>query len=183
MMNRRVVLASLLVVGTFASGHAQPARPAFPPMQIYDSKGQPFALKDSLGAVTLLNFWATWCGPCRIELPELEKLYNELGGKGLVVLAINVDGPPSAEEGVAQQLGTIKPRIDAFLQRVHLALPVYFVDPKTQAQLGLDRIPFTVLLDRGGNVVQVYSGYSAAVLQDLRQLASSLLSEQRQGGK
>jgi cytochrome c-type biogenesis protein len=183
MMSKRVVLASLLVVGTLVSGHAQPTRTAFPAIQIYDSKGQPFPLKDSLGAVTLLNFWATWCGPCRMELPELQKLYNELGGKGLVVLVIDVDGPPGEEEGVAQQLEILKPRVEAFLQRVHLALPVYFVDPRTQAQLGLDRIPFTVLLDRDGNVVQAYPGYSAAVMQDLRRLALSLLSEQRQGGK
>ena len=56
----------------------------------------------------MLNFWATWCGPCRIELPELQKLSNELGGKGLVVLAVDVDLPPISEEGVAQQLELIQ---------------------------------------------------------------------------
>ncbi len=177
------VLASFLIAGALAPAYAQPARPAFPPIQIYDSKGQPFTLKDSLGAVTLLNFWATWCGPCRVELPELEKLYDELGGKGLVVLAINMDGPPSAEEGVAPLLETVKPHVDAFLQRVHLGLPIYYVDPRTQAQLGIDRLPFTVLLDREGNVVEAVPGYSAAVLQNLREVALSLLSPPRQGGK
>jgi thiol-disulfide isomerase/thioredoxin len=183
MRKRHVLFASLMVVGAVASGQMQPARPAFPSIQIYDSKGQPFPIKDSLGAVTVLNFWATWCGPCRIELPELEKLYNELGGKGLVVLAINVDGPPSGDYGVTQQFEVVKPRVDAFLQRVHLAIPVYYVDPATQGQLGIDRLPFTVLLDRGGNVAQVYPGYSPDSMQNLRKLASSLLSEQRQGGK
>jgi len=180
---QHVAFALAMTVGSLAWGQTPPARPAFPPIQLYDSKGQPFPLKDSLGAVTLLNFWATWCGPCRVELPELEKLYNDLGGKGLVVLAINVDGPPSMEEGVTQLLESIGPRVAAFLQRVHLALPVYFVDPRTQAQLGLDRIPFTVLLDRDGNAVEAIPGYSAAVMDHLRQMASSLLSEHRQGGK
>jgi thiol-disulfide isomerase/thioredoxin len=133
-----------------------------------------------------LNFWATWCGPCRIELPELQKLSNELGGKGLVVLAVDVDLPPIAEEGVAQQLELVRPRIQTFLSRAGITLPVYVIDGKTQAVLSevLQRIPLTVLLDREGEVVRMYPGYSPESFQDLRQQVLGVLAERpKQGGK
>jgi thiol-disulfide isomerase/thioredoxin len=181
----RRTLAPLLLAAFAVSAFAAPPkeRQQFPPLEIYDLNGQPFALKDFLGAVTVLNFWATWCGPCRLELPELEKLYNELGAKGLAVLAIDVDGPPFQEEGVGHQLEMAKPRIEMFLQHTRLGLPIYVVDGRTQVELGLGSIPFTVLLDREGRAVQAYRGYSPEGMQNLRQLALGLLSEQPQGGK
>jgi cytochrome c-type biogenesis protein len=177
-------LAFLAFTLASSAGAADP-RPAFPAIQVTDLKGQTYELKNFLGAVTVLNFWATWCGPCRMELPELQKLYNELGGKGLVVLAVDVDFPASAnEEGVAQQIEILKPRIDAFLARTGITLPVYFIDGKAQAVLGVDRIPFSVLLDREGGVVRVYPGYSAEGIKDLRQQVLGVLAERSaKGGK
>jgi hypothetical protein len=117
-------------------------------------------------------------------LPELQKLYNELGRKGLVVLAVDVDLPPMSEEGVTQQLELIRPRIQGFLSHTGITLPVYLVDGTTQAALGLDRIPISILLDKDGGVVRVYPGYSTESIQDLRQQVLGVLAERpKQGGK
>jgi len=175
------VLAALVLTATVVGAQA---RPAFPAIEVSDLTGQTYSLKNFLGTATVLNFWATWCGPCRVELPELQRLYNELGGKGLVVLAVDVDLPPMSDEGVTQQLELIRPRIQAFLSRMGITLPVYLIDGPTQATLGLDRIPFSVLLDKDGGVVRIYPGYSAESFQDLRQQVLGVLAERpKQGGK
>jgi thiol-disulfide isomerase/thioredoxin len=185
-MGRRILSVVFLVVlaGAAAGAPADEPRPTFPAIEVSDLTGQAYPLKNFLGAVTVLNFWATWCGPCRLELAELQKVYNELGAKGLVVLAVDVDLPPISEEGVAQQLEFVRPRVQMFLSRVGVTLPVYLIDGQTQAALGLDRIPYTWLLDREGGVVQFYPGYSPESVKDLRQRALGVLAERSaKGGK
>ena len=87
-----------------------------------------------------------------------------------MVLAINVDGPTS--------------QVQRFITSTGLTLPVFFVDGRTQASLGIDRIPFTVILDREGKAVRAYAGYSGAAMQDLRVQTSLLLGEAAaKGGK
>ncbi|MGD1146424.1 MAG: TlpA disulfide reductase family protein [Thermoanaerobaculaceae bacterium] len=174
-----------VAVLTVALVRGEPARQEFPPIQLTDLAGQTVELRNLLGTATVLNFWATWCGPCRLELPELQKLYNELGGKGLVLLAVDVDLPALLdEEGVAQQLAAAKPRLDGFLKKTGITLPVYLVDGKTQAALGVEQIPFSILLDRKGGVVRIYPGYSAESVADLRRHVLGILAESSgQGGR
>ncbi len=179
-------LGTVLLAGAaVAATPTVPPRPELPPITLSDLSGQAFQLKDFLGTVTVLNFWATWCGPCRIEMPELQKLYNDLGGKGLVVLAVNVDVAANPEEtDMAQLLAVLRPRIQGFLAHTGVTLPVYLMDGRTQVALGVDRIPFSVLLDRQGRVVRVYPGYSPDSMTDLRQHALGVLAEQsKRGGK
>jgi len=183
-MKKGCFAAAFLTAAATLGAAGEPARQPFPPIMVSDLNGQSYKLKDFLGAVTLVNFWATWCGPCRIELPEMQRLYNELGAKGLAVLAIDLDGPPMPEEGISGQLQMYKPRIEAFLAKAGITLPVYVIDGPTQISLGIDRLPFSVLLDREGNIVQVYPGYAPAVIEDLRKLALGLLSSRpSEGGK
>jgi len=146
-----------------------PQKPGLGDVTLAASTGQGFMLKDVLGTSTVLNFWAAWCGPCRQELPELQKLSNELGGKGLVVLAIAVDTP--------------KMQVKPFMERMGLSLPVYFMDAQTQAMLGVSQIPLSVLLDRDGSVVQVYSGYAPAYMEDIRSRVVKALADRPKGGK
>ncbi len=160
-----LVLATSLAFAGVESAPTPPRTP-FPDIGIADLQGQVHSLKSFRGAVTILNFWATWCGPCKWELPELQRLSNELGAKGLVVLALNVDDPPS--------------RVQRFIEYAKLTLPVFLIDARTQGGLGIDRIPFTVLLDREGYAVRAYAGYSEEAMKDLREQAGALLG---QGGK
>ena len=184
-MRRRPFLAPVFATLVAVSAAADPARQAFPEIQLTDLAGQSTGLKELRGRATVLNFWATWCGPCRIELPELQKVLNELGGKGLVVLAVNVDLPPAQDEAVfAQEFAAAKPRLEAFLSASNVTLPVFLADGKSQEMLDLERIPLTVILDGDGGVVRVYAGYSPAGMKDLReQVLKILAGSPKQGGK
>ncbi|MFZ5785234.1 MAG: TlpA disulfide reductase family protein [Acidobacteriota bacterium] len=183
---QRVPLTCILLMAVFLGGQAAGGaetrpRPVFPDVQLLDLGGQPVQLSSVLGKITILNFWATWCGPCRAELPELQRMYNDLGGDGLAVLAINVDDPQLGRTDVPQQVQAIRPVIESFGRRVGLALPVFLVDGRTQYELGLDRLPLTVVLDGGGRVIIVYPGYSEQGMRDLRERVAKELAET--GGK
>lgn len=157
---RSLLLALLLVSSAPA---ADLPRVDFPDLVLYDLKGTPTKLSDYRGVVVVLNFWATWCGPCRMELPELQKLYNKLGGRGLVVLAVNVD--------------TYKQAVPTFVERMKLSLPVFVIEPQVEQQLGITTIPFTVILDKEGRAVRAYPGFSSDGIEDLHRLAEKLLAE------
>jgi cytochrome c-type biogenesis protein len=148
-----------------AEPQAKPVRQPFPEIQLLDAKGGVQSLKETLGRATILNFWATWCGPCRLELHELQQVYNELGGRGVVVLAVNVDSP--------------REQVAPFFKRANLSLPVFFLDDETQATLGVRSLPTTVLLDGDGKIVNVWGGYSREGIDQLRQQAESLLAQTR----
>ncbi len=164
-----LVMAALAAAVETRAADAAP-RVDFPDIELYDLQGNPYKLSDFRGTVVVLNFWATWCGPCRMELPELQKLYNELGGKGLMVLAVSVD--------------EYRQLVPSFIQRMKLTVPVYFVDPATERSLGIGTIPFTLVLDKEGKAVRAYPGYSQAGMRDLKKLAVELLAEKRgRGGK
>ena len=68
-------------------------RKAAPEFALKDSNGQAVHLADYKGKVVLVNIWATWCEPCRVEMPSLEKLHREFGPQGLAIVALSVDDP------------------------------------------------------------------------------------------
>lgn len=170
-MKTRTLLAVSLFLLLGALAVAEDSRPAFPDVSFTDLDGGVVDLKSYRGAVVLLNFWATWCGPCRLELPELQKLYGELGRKGFVVLAVAVDTPVS--------------KVRPFMERLGLTMPAVVMDARAQRALGIDRIPFSILLDRETRVVKIYPGYSPEIVDDIRRRAEALLAAgaDKQGGK
>lgn len=108
------------------------------------------------GRPLLMTFWASWCGPCRQELPELQELAVELADEGLALAAINID--QSAVMGAR------------FLQKYNIDIPTYRMDKATLTALGLGAIPTNILLDREGRPVMVLRGYSPAVPGEIRRL-------------
>jgi thiol-disulfide isomerase/thioredoxin len=121
-----------------------PPRPASfpaPDFTLPTLSGAPIRLAELRGKVVLLNFWATWCVPCRTEMPSLDALYQQYQDRGLAVLAVNVDTLSTAG-------------VEAFMQEVAVTFPIV-LDPawsvaRAYRVLGL---PTTYLIDRGGNVV------------------------------
>ncbi len=97
--------------------------------------------QDSLrGRAVLVNVWATWCAPCRVEMPALQQIANQYANDGLVVLGLSVDRGPASE-------------VDAFLAERKISYPVAIVDDRTIAALGGVRgYPTSFLLDRNGVV-------------------------------
>lgn len=115
-----------------------------------DLDGKRHQLSEFKGKVVLLNFWATWCGPCQVEMPHLEAMHKELGAKGLVVLGISTDD--------AKLDATVKPNVKR-LGLTYLILR----DPQTTVVSQFNpakTLPFNVLVDKAGQVAKVHAGYN-----------------------
>ncbi len=104
-----------------------------------DLEGRQWILKDLRGKVVLVNFWATWCPPCRKELPDLQELYGKFRDQGLVILAIS-----------DEEIGKVKP----FVVEQKLALPV-LLDPgrRVNERFRIRGIPKSFVYDRNGEIV------------------------------
>jgi len=104
-----------------------------------DLSGKTWTLRDLRGKVVLLNFWATWCPPCRKEMPDLETLYQRFAPQGLVILGIS-----------DEEAATVKP----FIEQQKISYPV-LLDPgrKVNEQFQIDGIPKTFIYDREGKIV------------------------------
>ena len=104
-----------------------------------DLEGRQWILKDLRGKVVLVNFWATWCPPCRKELPDLQELYGKFRDQGLVILAIS-----------DEEIGKVKP----FVVEQKLALPV-LLDPgrRVNERFRIRGIPKSFVYDRNGKIV------------------------------
>jgi thiol-disulfide isomerase/thioredoxin len=103
--------------------------------------GEAIRLADLRGKVVLLNFWATWCAPCRAEMPAIDALYQRYKARGLEVLAVNLDMLSGAG-------------VEAFLKEVAVTFRI-LMDPawSTARAYRVDGLPTTYLIDRAGNVV------------------------------
>ncbi|NIJ41442.1 thiol-disulfide isomerase/thioredoxin [Parvibaculum indicum] len=119
-----------------------------PDVVFQDGKGKPVKLSDFRGKTLLLNVWATWCAPCREEMPELDKLQGEMGGDSFQVLALSVD---------RQGLERARDFLDNTVKAQHLAL---YNDPKSSAnfQLRAVGLPTTLLVDPQGREMGRISG-------------------------
>lgn len=122
--------------------------PAAPAWELKDLDGKAVKLSDFKGKVVLLNFWATWCPPCRKEIPALIALQNQYKEQGLVVIGVSLD------QGGAS---TVKP----FSTRMKINYPLVIGDEKTGAVYGgIQAIPTTFYIDRDGNVAGRQQGDS-----------------------
>lgn len=138
--------------GEMAAFAAADAPRALPELSFSDKDGKPVRLTDFRGRVTLVNLWATWCVPCRKEMPALDELEAKLGGPAFMVLAINLDTGDRA-----------KPR--KFLDEIGIKHLAYYEDPSTNVFQELKRygrsiigLPTTVLVDGNGCELGVLAG-------------------------
>jgi peroxiredoxin len=120
---------------------SRPAEPtAAPDLELPDLTGQPVRLGDLRGRVVLLNFWATWCAPCREEMPALETLAGELGPRGLAVVGVNFKEP--------------KPEVQAFMRDHRLGFPTLLdADGRVAQRYQVFGLPATFVVDRRGMLV------------------------------
>ena len=136
-------------------------------------EGKAVSLKSMRGRVVLINFWATWCGPCRVEMPHLEKLYQEYGKTDVRFLAISAEEP----EVIRQFLATKQYGFGSL------------VDDKGEVSrlYGVNGIPHTLLLDRSGRVIEQLSGsqkesdFRTAILKALSSPATGQAESQLLG--
>lgn len=139
---------------------------AAPDFTYLDDDGGTIALSDLRGQVVVLNFWATWCAPCRYEMPYFERAYEEYAGKGVVILAVNV---AESEAAVAE-----------FLTEQNLNLPVLLdTDRAIASKYGINSYPTTLLVDRDGNISRSHGVKFGAFLgySELQTMIETTLSE------
>jgi len=138
----------LLLAAVTALAVAAPLAPSAqaPDFTLRTLDGQKLRLGEQRGRVVLVNFWATWCGPCRQEMPHLNKLYEKYKSSGFVLLGVNVDDDTAQAAGVASRLGVTFP-----------VLPD--ADKRVSRQYDLNAMPSTVLIDRDGRVRYLHRGY------------------------
>lgn len=113
----------------------------------FDAEGNPVTLADFAGKVVLLNFWATWCPPCRKEMPSIDHLAGEMSGDDLAIIALSTDRGETA-------------RIQRFYDEIGVENLAIYRDPRGQTMrtAGVIGLPVTLLLDRQGREVARVTG-------------------------
>ncbi len=137
-----------------------------PDFTLEDMDGEPHSLSALRGKVVVLNFWASWCGPCREELPSLEALYQALKDKGLMVLGINEWESPDHVFSYMGQLA-VEPSFPILFDR----------DSKVAEAYGIRGLPTTLVVDRRGRVVYRAIGGRNFDHPQVRALFERLLKE------
>ena len=116
-----------------------------PDFSLKDAHGRSLSLSSLRGKVMLINFWATWCPPCKAEMPSMNRLYNEIRNRGFEIVAISTDN----------SLSTVKD----FLARNRIDFPVLFDETKSVTrQYHVFSMPTTFLIDRSGMIVEKFYG-------------------------
>jgi len=132
-----------------------------PNFTLQDLSGKKVSLADFKGKALLINFWATWCGPCKVETPWLVELRNQYAAKGFEVLGISAEGDdlqPGDKEGWAKD----KAAIAKFVKEEKMPYPVLINgDSISKPYGGIDAMPTSFYVDRSGNVVNVQLGLTS----------------------
>jgi peroxiredoxin len=141
-----------------------PALPAAPPAltelpppvsvaPLKDTKGASFKLADFFGKVMVVNLWATWCGPCRQEIPELVKLHKEFHSRGVEIIGLSTENPDASAEKVRK-----------FIQDFQIDYRIGWAPVEVGAPLmqGHESIPQIFVISRDGWILKHFVGFSAA---------------------
>lgn len=126
--------------------------------------GKNIKLSELRGEVVMLNFWASWCGPCRKEMPLLEKIHKKYKKLGFTLLGVNVEQDTRAAK--------------RYLKDVKVSFPILF-DPanKTSKLYNVSAMPTTILIDRNGNKRFLHKGYKAGYENNYKKEIKKLLRE------
>ena len=162
------IVVAVILVPLFHSGSSRPGGPAglageaAPVFALRDDRGREASLEQYRGKIVVMNLWASWCPPCRAEMPDLERLEQAYGQRGVVVVGVNQGESPQRAAQFAQSLG--------------ITFPIWIDDAqqygRVYAALGL---PTTVVIGRDGKVVQGYDG--ALTLDQMRAAVSPLVAK------
>ena len=137
-----------------------------PDFALDDLDGNEYRLAEHTGeGVILLNFWATWCGPCQEEMPHLDRIQQEYREQGLQILCISMDGPETVSR-VRSHVGRHNFSFTVLLDVESEVTQLY--NPRSAA-------PFNALIDREGNIVWSHEGYAAGDEEELEQEIRSAL--------
>jgi peroxiredoxin len=152
----------LLSISSYVS--ADTTKKVAPDFTLKSNQDSNMRLSEQRGNVVLVNFWASWCGPCREELPKMEKLQQDYQDLGFTILAVNVDDDPR--------------KANVLLDDIKISYPVLF-DPTAQVSKLYDvsAMPTTVIIDRDGNQRLLHKGYKSGDEKKYAKAIKALIRE------
>jgi peroxiredoxin len=158
------LLAIALMAVTGAQSQAVTLQEQAPDFTLKSLEGSNLRLEEYRGQVVLINFWASWCGPCRQEMPLLDRLHNRYEDTGFAVLGVNVEG----EAKPAQEI----------VDKTNVTFPVLIdKDQKVSEMYNLEAMPSTVVVDRDGVIRYIHHGYKPGDEAKYVEIVKALIRE------
>lgn len=156
-----MAVAMMLVTGQVLAANTSGPAPDF---TLKSRSGENIKLSELRGQVVMINFWASWCGPCRQEMPILDQLYQRYEPMGFTLLGVNVEEDSAAAEKV--------------LREIPVSFPVLY-DSKNQVSENYQvrAMPSTFLIDRDGKVRYLHKGYKPGYEDEYQQQVRELIRE------
>lgn len=156
-----ILLAALLLAGAAVAKEVSGPAPDF---TLKSRGGENLKLSEFRGEVVMINFWASWCGPCRKEMPLLDQLYRRYHPMGFTILGVNVE--EDSEEALR------------LLKEIPVTFPILFDrDNKVSEAYELVAMPSTVMVDRDGNMRFVHLGYLPGYEREYEAQIKALIRE------
>jgi peroxiredoxin len=156
-----VLLISMWIVAPANAASIQGKAPNF---TLKSNSGKNVKLSELRGQVVLLNFWASWCGPCRQEMPLLEKLHKRYSALGFTVLGVNVEEDPR--------------KAKTLLKDISVSFPILFdTSNKVSKQYKVSAMPSTIMIDRDGNMRYLHKGYKPGDEAQYKKWVKQLIRE------
>jgi peroxiredoxin len=135
-----------------------------PDFALRSAAGANLRLSEYRGQVVMINFWATWCGPCRQEMPKLDEIFARYEAAGFTLLGVNIDEDSARAQRLADELG--------------VSFPLLFDDEQSVSRrYDVQAMPMTVMVDRSGTVRSVHYGYRPGMEQRYLDEVRALLRE------
>jgi thiol-disulfide isomerase/thioredoxin len=138
-----------------------------PPLRISGLDGPPIEVSDRPGRVVLLDFWASWCAPCRVELPRLQALVRQEAANGLFAVAVNTDESDDLARAAATSIG--------------VTLPIGRYDETLDELFVVRQLPAVVLVDQDGRIRRRWDGYQDGIEREIAAASRALLADPDQG--
>src|SRR5271154_186189 len=160
---KRCAMAALVLASSAIAAGGDVSGPA-PSFTLTTLTGQPGGLGEYKGQVVMVNFWATWCGPCQQEMPLLDQMYKKYKPAGFTLIGVNVDKE--------------SPAVKELLARKPVSFPV-LLDPANQVSKAyhVDEMPSSVIIDRKGQIRYVHRGYKPGDENQYQDLIRKLIRE------
>ena len=143
-----------------------------PTFTLADLNGNKVSLANYKGRPLVVDFWATWCGPCKVEIPWFEKLHDQYAGQGLEILGVSTD---DLDRDDPAKLFTQKRDIADFVSKMHMNYPVLLGEDAVEDKWGIDAMPTTFFIDRNGKIVASTIGLAPrdVIESDIRKAIAS----------
>ncbi|OJF69701.1 redoxin [Alteromonas sp. V450] len=162
-----IVCVALLLSAALLTGAEANAATKNTPASDFTLKGRDGAnhrLSEEIGNIVIVNFWASWCGPCREELPAFEALHQEYADLGVTIYGVNVDDAPE--------------KANVLLKDIKVSFPVlYDTNGEVSKLYEVSAMPTTVMVDRDGNTRLIHKGYKSGDEKRYEKVIKALLRE------